>query len=287
MSRDQLLRRARVARQSLRACDLCECRCGTNRLAPLQGQRTPCGLGDASHCFKRHLSYAEEIEIVPSYMVYFAGCNFRCRFCVQAPTCFDPVRGELVQPGALAEECARQIDGGAKTINLLGGEPSLHLHTILELAAAAHTPLPLLLNSNFYMTPEVLDLLDGVIEYYVADFKFGNDDCAARIAGVDRYVEVVTRNLLIASRQSDAKLIVRHLLMPGHLECCYKPVAQWMRDHLPGTQFQAGEGYVPAWRAASSERAPELSRTLSGREVARASEIRVQLRVNPELEPVQ
>lgn len=213
---------------------------------------------------------AEEVELLPSYMVYLGGCNFRCEFCVQAPVCFDPARGERVDPEALAAYCIDLVARGAKTINLLGGEPSLHLHTILEVAAAAAESghaLPLVLNSNFYMTPEVLHLLDGVVSVYLADFKFGNDACAARIAGVDRYVEVLERNLLAAhahAARSGATLLIRHLLMPGHHECCLAPVARFVAASLPGATFHVMDSYVPAWRAAHTPAAhPELGGLLS------------------------
>ncbi|HMN41350.1 MAG TPA: radical SAM protein [Phycisphaerales bacterium] len=246
----------------LRSCRLCEKRCGVDRAA---GEPAPCGLGDQTWCFKRHVSYAEEIDLLPSYMVYLGGCNFRCRFCVQGPTCFAPRVGHRVQPTDAALDFERMVARGARTINLLGGEPSLHLHTILEIAAVAAEPLPLLINSNMYMTPEVIDLLEGVAGMYVADFKFGCDGCARDIAGIDRYMEVVTRNLLRASEQ--APMIVRHLLMPGHLECCFKPVARWMAEHLTDVQFSLMTGYVPAWRACSDER---LGRTLTTEECEEA-----------------
>lgn len=272
--RSVLLERAAWARERLSACTFCEKRCGVDRL---HGGPAPCGLGHATHSFKRHLSLAEEIELLPSYMVYFAGCNFRCAFCVQAPACFDPHRGGLVDPAALARECGGVVGRGARTINLLGGEPSLHPHTILELAAAAPEPLPLLLNSNFFMTPEVLDLFDGVVAYYLADFKFGSDLCAARVAGVDRYVAVVTRNLLLAHAQRErrgARLLVRHLLMPGHIKCCYEPVAQWMRANLPDTPFNVMDSYVPAFRAARpGANVGELARLLSPGELAAAERV--------------
>lgn len=213
---------------------------------------------------------AEEVELVPSYMVYLGGCNFRCAFCVQAPACFDPFRGEQVDPAALASHCIKLVAQGVTSINLLGGEPSLHVHTILEVAAAASDlgrTLPLVLNSNFYMTPEVLDLLDGVVSVYLADFKFGNDACAARIAGVERYVEVLERNLLDAHARAarhGATMLVRHLLMPGHAECCLAPVARFVESHLPDATFHVMDSYVPAWRAAGGNAAnPELSALLS------------------------
>jgi putative pyruvate formate lyase activating enzyme len=262
IDRSELRDRATRARQMLRSCRLCEKRCGIDRAA---GERAPCGLGDQSWCFKRHVSYAEELQLLPSYMVYLGGCNFRCRFCVQGPTCFSPRLGVQVHPAEVARDFERVVGRGARTINLLGGEPSLHLHTILEVAAEADEPLPLVLNSNMYMTPEVLDLLDGVIALYVADFKFGSDTCARSLAGIDRYIEVVSRNLLLAADR--APLIVRHLLMPGHIECCFRPVVQWLADHLPETPFNLMTGYVPAWRAADSD---SLSRTLTAAECEEA-----------------
>ncbi len=249
----------------LRACTFCERRCGVDRVA---GNAAPCRLDDQTWCFKRHVSFAEELELLPSYMVYLGGCNFRCRFCVQAPTCFAPRVGTRVEAGQAARDFERLVGTGARTINLLGGEPSLHLHTILEIAAEAAEPLPLVLNSNMYMTPEVLALLNGVVGLYLADFKFGSDACAASIAGVDRYVEVVTRNLLLAGAQ--APLLVRHLVMPGHIECCLLPVAKWMAAHLPDVPFTLNTGYVPAWRAAASS---DLSRTLTQEERDRAEAI--------------
>jgi putative pyruvate formate lyase activating enzyme len=97
-----------------------------------------------------------------------------------------------------------------------------------------------------YMAPEVIDLLDGVVELYLADFKFGRDSCARSIAGIDRYVETVQRNLVHASRHTP--VIVRHLLMPGHFDCCFRPVVDWLAASLPAVRFSLMTSYVPAWR---------------------------------------
>ncbi len=243
---DALAARIRAARQALRQCEACEIRCGANRLG---GERAPCRLGSATHCFRKYVSLTEEAELVPALRVYLAGCNFRCRFCNTAPECFKPEHVERVSPAVFAAELEAAVAAGVRTINLLGGEPSLHVHTILEIAAAAGRPLPLVLNTNAFMTPHVIDWLAGAIDVYLADFKFGNDDCAKRLAGIARYLEVVTRNLKALS--STATLFVRHLLIPGHLECCFRPVVDWLSDNLPGVRFQLMTGYVPWWRAES------------------------------------
>jgi len=271
-ARELHLRAARV-REGLAACTLCEHRCGVDRLANGRG---PCGLGAESHIFKRHVSFAEEVDLLPSYMVYFAGCNFRCRFCVQAPDCFDPRRGVRAEAGPVVADLRAKVARGARTINLLGGEPSIHLHTLLEIAAAdaeacesgGMERLPLFLNSNMYMTPGVIEALRGVVTGYIADFKFGNDGCAATVAGISRYTEVVKRNLLDAA--SGARVIVRHLVMPGHLECCLRPVANWLAEHLSEADFTLMHGYSPSWRAVGDG---TLGRCCTPREVEDAEAI--------------
>jgi putative pyruvate formate lyase activating enzyme len=210
------------------------------------------------------VSFAEELELLPSYMVYLAGCNLRCSFCLQREECISGGgRGEEVRPARFARDLERIVRRGARTINLAGGEPSLHLHTILQIAAGAGRPLPLVLNSNMYMTPEALELLDGVVEVYLADFKFGNDRCAAAIAGAGRYVDVVRRNLLAAAARG--RLLVRHLLLPGHVECCFVPIARWMAAHLPSAPLHVMDGFVPSWRGGDG-----LDRLVSIREISLA-----------------
>ena len=109
---------------------------------------------------------------------------------------------------------------------------------------------------DFYGTPEAFAPF-AAWWYVRGHFKFGNDDCAERIAGVERYVAMVTRNLKIAAAQGD--LIVRHLLLPGHFDCCYRPIVAWMQRELPEAKFSVRDGYLPKWQA---HRSAELATTL-------------------------
>lgn len=208
-------------------------------------------------------------------MVYLSGCNFRCRFCVQAPRCFSPKGESLLEPNSYSRHLETVLEKGAKTINFLGGEPSLHIHSLLELLAKMKTPLPFVFNSNMYMTPEVLEWLDGTVSLYLADFKFGNDECALKDAKIPHYVATVTRNLLIAEKQ--AKMFVRHLLMPGHLECCFYPVADWIAQNMPHIPFHLMLSYVPAWKA---QKDLKLGRTLSKQESQNALDYARKLSLN-------
>lgn len=243
------------ARDALTCCELCELRCRVDRRA---GQRGVCRLTDRTHVFRLYVSYAEELELSPALMVYLGGCNFRCGFCTQAPSCFVPEEGPaLTAPETLA--LIERMSAGVSWINLIGGEPSLHPHAILALRRGVRTTARWLLNTNGYFTPECFELLDPCVDLHLVDFKFGNDGCAARLAGVDAYVETLRRNLLAVAAAGVDRLLVRHLLMPGHEACCFEPVAGWMAAHLPRVRFHLVASYVPNYRALKDD---EMSRTV-------------------------
>jgi putative pyruvate formate lyase activating enzyme len=127
---------------------------------------------------------------------------------------------------------------------------------------------PIVWKSDFYGTPDVFDLLEGIVNIFVADFKFGNDRCAERIASVPDYIRIVTRNLLDASKRTD--LIVRHLLLPNHFDCCYVPLVDWLVEFLPEVKFSLRDGYLPKWRAS---RDPELNGVVSKAHADRARQL--------------
>jgi putative pyruvate formate lyase activating enzyme len=114
-----------------------------------------------------------------------------------------------------------------------------------------------------------------LFDVWLADYKFGNDACAERLAGVPNYGGIVRENLLWASRHSE--LIVRHLLMPGHLECCWRPVAEWLARELPEVKVSLRPAFWPAWHA---DRHPELRGTVPTSESARALELARALGLN-------
>jgi putative pyruvate formate lyase activating enzyme len=225
--------------------------------------------------FKHRLEYGEEEQLLPSYLFYLSGCDLRCAFCIAEANAFDPSRGVELTPQFFQQAVAEGNRQGARTLQWVGGEPTIHLPAILAAMAGCLGMPPVVWKSDFYGTPEALALLDGVVDAYLADFKFGNDACARRIAGVERYMEVVTRNLLLAARQGE--LIVRHLLLPGHHDCCFVPLAEWLRLHLPEVKFSLRDCYLPRWRA---HRFAELARPLGRDEARPAWDLARQLSLN-------
>lgn len=158
----------------------------------------------------------------------------------------------------MAVRARRALADGATTIQFLGGEPTIHLPAALDLVAALPADARLVWKTNAHGSAQARELLDGIFDVWVADFKFGSSTCAQRLAGIAEYLPVVKENLLWAQRHTE--LIVRHLLMPGHLECCWRPVAEWLAGAMPVVKVSLRAGFWPAWHSA---RHPELRRTVT------------------------
>jgi putative pyruvate formate lyase activating enzyme len=157
----------------------------------------------------------------------------------------------------------------------LGGEPTIHLPSLLELAAAVPSEAKLVWKTNAHGSQQARELLDGIFDIWLADYKFGNDRCAGRLAKVPDYNRTVRENLVWAADHSE--LIVRHLLMPGHLDCCWRPVAQWLANALPGVKVSLRSSFWPGWHSA---RHSELRRTVSNEEAELAFQFAAELGLN-------
>jgi putative pyruvate formate lyase activating enzyme len=249
--------RAEEAHAHLRSCRLCAHRCGVDRLG---GDTGPCHAGPVGRVFHAQAEVGDESDLAPLFAVAFSGCDLRCDFCNTGRESWDPSAGEppgLDDPAGLAGRIGRLADSGSiRSVMILGGEPTIHLPSALRLVARIPDSLPVIWKTNAHGTPESNALLDGVFDAWVADLKFGNDACARRIARVENYGGIVRENLAWAAPRT--RLIVRHLLMPGHLDCCWRPVAEWIAGSLPRVEVSLRTGFWPGW---FSSRHPELRRT--------------------------
>ena len=158
-------------------------------------------------------------------------CDLRCAFCIAGANAFDPTRGKDLEPESFAAANNWGQAQGARNIQWVGGEPTMHSPAILQVMSQCSSLPPVVWKSDFNGTAEAMSLLKGLVDVYIADFKFGNDDCVRELAGVGNYLAIVTRNLKAAAE--DSRLIVGRLILPGHLTCCFEPVARWMSEHLP------------------------------------------------------
>jgi putative pyruvate formate lyase activating enzyme len=265
--RRSLIARSRIAaaRSALADCRLCAHDCGVNRLA---GETGLCHAGAQARVFSAQVEVSDELELIPTFAVAFSGCDLRCDFCITGAASWNPRAGEPLKWETLAARAEDALENGARTIMVLGGEPTVHLPAVLEFVAALPDSAKLVWKTNAHGSAVARELLEGLFDVWLADFKFGNDTCAQRLAKVPDYVRIVRENLLWANAHSE--LIVRHLLMPGHVDCCWRPVAEWLASALPGVKVNLRSGFWPAWHSA---RHAELRGTVSKADNDRAWEI--------------
>jgi putative pyruvate formate lyase activating enzyme len=253
------------ARRALLNCQLCAHRCGVNRLAGEQGQ---CHAGPSAQVFSAQLEVADELELIPTFAIAFSGCDLRCAFCITGAQSWNARAGEPFDAIQLAMKVERALVRGARSVMILGGEPTIYLPSVIELVSALPDEARLVWKTNAHGSAEARALLDGLFDVWLADYKFGNDECAQRLARVPNYTAVVRENLLWASAHSE--LIVRHLLMPGHVECCWRPIAAWLASEMPGVKIGLRDGFWPGWQ---TMRHTELHRTVSADEAQDATRV--------------
>lgn len=256
--------KALIAERLLRRCVLCARRCGVNRLA---GQSGACGLLNEAFVAECFIHVAEEAPINPSLCLNMRGCALRCRGCQQYRL-LDP---RAPHSEALLSAFWNELElAGARSLSFVGGNPDESVAAILRFLTA--TPddfrLPIVWNNNAYMSEEVIRLLDGVIDCYVPDLKFDRAECAARYTGAGDY-NVVAKAAVAALAASGAPVIVRILLMPGHLSCCHAPSLEWLAG-LRCNQLYVSirDQYAPDWRI--GERDGALARRISQQDVEAA-----------------
>lgn len=238
--------KVRIACDMLSSCNFCERQCGVDRVA---GKKGSCGVGIEPRVCSAFLHWGEESPIVPSGTIFFAGCNFKCVFCQNWDISTDPSNGKLAPAKAIARIADGLTAEGAKNINYVGGDPTPNLHAILESLNYQKIPVAQLWNSNFYNTITAVKLLLDVMDIWLPDLKYGNDECASRLSGIEDYWNVLTRNLKFVHDEmvmnGSASLVIRHLVMPGHVECCSIPCMEWIAKEVPDAMVNIMAQYLP------------------------------------------
>ena len=258
-----------IANRILEECTFCEKKCRVNRK---ETNRGACRLDSRSYVSSYFLHYGEEAPLVPSGTIFYSGCTFKCVFCQNHDISQEyPYPGIIVTPKALARIQEALREEGARNINHVGGDPTPNIHTILESLKYLEVNVPQLWNSNMYLTVESLKLIRDIIDIWLPDFKYWNDKCALRLSLTIRYRDVVTRNLKMISGHGD--IIIRHLVMPNHLECCTKPVLEWIGKNMDRekTLVNVMSQYRPEFKVLSNpEKYHDISRPISNHEMDRA-----------------
>jgi putative pyruvate formate lyase activating enzyme len=209
----------------LEGCRLCPRKCGANRL---EGELGACRTGRKARVASCNAHFGEEAPLVGQFgsgTIFLSACNLRCTFC-QNYEISHHGEGAEADPVHLAAMMMQLAENRCHNINFV--TPTHVVPQILEglaLAVAEGLRVPLVYNSSGYDSVETLELLDGIVDIYMPDFKFWDGRWAARYCDAPDYPDVARAAIREMHRQvgdlvldgegiAVRGLLVRHLVMP-------------------------------------------------------------------------
>ncbi|MFW9949212.1 MAG: radical SAM protein [Candidatus Thorarchaeota archaeon] len=242
-----------LAYKYLEECIFCERQCKINRMIDEKGY---CLISKNSYVSSAFLHMGEEAPLIPSGTIFFQGCNFGCVFCQNYDISqawkgrknIDEI-AQKVDSHSLALLAENLVDKGAVNINYVGGDPIPNIHTILGSLNYQRSNITQLWNSNFYLTNKSLSLIIDFIDFWLPDFKYGNNDCAKKYSGIDNYYDFITRNLKKIHDEGSGEIIIRHLVMPNHVDCCSKPILEYVAKEVPNSVINIMGQFRPEFNA--------------------------------------
>lgn len=225
-------------------CRLCPRQCCVDRTASEFGF---CGGGDRALVAKTMVHHWEEPVLAGSGgsgAVFFGGCTLGCRYCQNRDISAKPV-GVAMDARVLRGSMEELIAQGADNIDLV--TPTHYLPTVLE-ALERKLPVPVVYNCGGYERAEMLCSLEGKVDIYLPDLKYGDNALAAQLSDAGSYVQYATAAIQEMFRQTGpvrfegermvGGVLIRHLVLPGYVENSLK-VLDWI-----GETFRPGEVLV-------------------------------------------
>ena len=275
----ELAARAREGARHLEDCDLCARYCHANRKKTLDG--IACATGELPTVASFEARRGDEDCLCGwrgSGTICFAGCAMRGVFCQNWDARCE-AGGNKSTAADLAELMLDLQAAGCHNINLAcAGHTVAQVLAALPLAAEAGLRLPLVWNSNGYDSPEALALLDGVVDIYLPEMRYGVAEMAGRYSQLPDYVAVNRAAVAEMHRQvGDLRvgadgiarrgLLVRHLVLPGGIAGTGETTRFLAESISPNTWIDITDQYRPSDRAREY---PELDRPITAAEYAEA-----------------
>ncbi len=216
-------------------CTLCPRRCGAHRSA---GRLGFCRCPDTALVAKTMLHRWEEPALAGSGgsgAIFFGGCTLGCRYCQNITISACPV-GTPMDSAQLRAAMEDLIAQGAENIDLV--TPSQYLPTLLP-ALTPKLPVPVVYNCGGYESADTVRALEGLVDIYLPDLKYADDTLARQLSNAPDYFQIATAAIRqMVSQvgppqwQSDRLtkgVLIRHLILPGHVENSLK-VLDWIGD---------------------------------------------------------
>lgn len=253
-------------------CTLCPRKC--NAVRRIETGDGFCRMGTGPRVARAALHYWEEPCISGeegSGAIFFSGCTLRCVYC-QNYEISKKNFGKTISINQLCDIYKRLEEQGANNINLVN--PTHFVDAIIESFEIYKPSVPVVYNSGGYESVETLKRLDGLIDVYLPDLKYADDEKAKRYSYAPDYFEVATKAIVEMAKQTGPpKLdnrgiikkgtIVRHLVLPENTKNS-ESVLRWLSDNLSGKVLISLMGqYTPFGNANQYK---ELNRKITRRE---------------------
>ena len=225
---EQLRERASALRELMRACRLCPRDCGVDRLS---GELGACGAGADAIVSSYGPHLGEEAPLVGRHgsgTIFLTHCNLKCIFC-QNYDISHLGRGRAMTLDEVARMMLELQESGCHNINWVTPThqvPALVESTRIALGQGLH--LPIVYNCGGYESVDVLRLLDGIVDIYMPDAKYGDNSAGEQLSGVADYWDRCREALAEMHRQvgdlqigtdgiATRGLLVRHLVLPADM----------------------------------------------------------------------
>ncbi|MBW2614979.1 MAG: radical SAM protein [Deltaproteobacteria bacterium] len=273
-SEGELTIRAAKAVSLMGSCHICPRACGANRL---KGETGFCGTGRKAKVASYNAHFGEESPLVGRHgsgTIFLSSCNLLCSFC-QNYDISHLAEGVEVEPKQMASMMLHLAENDCHNINFV--TPTHVVPQIIEaliLAVEQGLKVPLVYNSSGYDRKETLELLDGIFDIYMPDFKFWDGKWADRFCRAPDYREVATEAIREMHRQvgdlvidddgvAIKGLLVRHLVMPNRVAGT-EEIMEFFADNISAnTYMNVMDQYRPCGTAHQDE---FINRRLIGRE---------------------
>ncbi len=262
--------------RKLSNCTCCPRNCGVNRL---KGKTSFCGIDAAIPVAHTGLYFGEEPPISGtkgSGAIFFAGCNLRCVFCqnYQISQEFHQIQTQNLSVSELADIMLKLQHDGAHNINFVSpSHVAFQMADAIKLAKLQGLTIPIVYNTNGYDSVDTLKDIRGLVDIYLPDIKYMDNELGKRYSAVNDYADRIPGVIkemydqvgnLVLDENGIAKkgILARHLVLPGQLENS-KKCLKFLSGISPAMHVSVMSQYSPLHNA---YKFPEINRTLTKNE---------------------
>ena len=281
LDENELNKRIEKAYKLLSPCQVCPRNCNVNRL---KGEQGFCRSGEEVMVSSYNAHFGEEPPLTGYFgsgTIFFTNCNLKCVYCQNYPIS-QLGNGNKVSLSDLAKIMLVLQRRKCHNINLV--TPTHFIPQILKslkLAIKMGLRIPIVYNTSGYEAVKTLKILDGIVDIYLPDARYADNDIAKKYSAAPNYFERMKEALkemhrqvgdLVVGKDGVARsgLIVRHLVLPEGLSGTRKIMHFIAREISPHTYISLMAQYFPAYQASQF---PPLSRRINREEYRRALQV--------------